>query len=399
MLHSSYNLNRLGSPTAGDLINNSAFDAVGGSANYFGTSPPFNVYDTNLSSSMCPLGMSAQPRRRYSIGGLPSASMTEYLGLMQQNAEAAHLSNLLNETKTSITRSSQILSRGEDLSGDILLSAAAGDVIADMATRYYDTRDIDITGANILNQMPINYSSQPNICYAQPNYTNSHMPMHTDLYLSRYKNLPSGSTTTAPIASSLNYHSRQLPSQPLPHQTFYNSFVSAYTNPYCNPLSYNTTVGGGSGGAITNTLPYNYRQSYNQSYSSNKYNQPPPPYSSVLSSTQPQSHYHQYHRPLHYTSNPAISQSSNYYFKHPVQSHFQSNKLASSALANTSNSAQYLQHKNQHSGYSNQHFDLHHLNSNNCYSKLDLLDYTKQGEHTKRQVSFNIDVDTLSITS
>lgn len=388
MLHSSYNLNRLGSPTAGDLITNSVFDNVGGSANYFGTSPPLNVYDPNLSSSLCPMGASSLPRRRYSIGGLPSASMTEYLSLMQQNAEAAHLSNLLNETKTSITRSSQILSRGEDLSGDILLSQAAGDVLVDMAVRYGDTRDIDITSANILNQMPINYSSQPNIYYSQPNYTNSQTPMCTDLYMSRYKK-PYG-----PPAPPTNYYSR-------PFQA--NSIVSAYTNPYCNPNAAAMTYSGGSAAAFTSTLPYNnYRQSY-QSYSS-KYNQPPPPYSSVLSSSQaqpiqPPSHHHQYHRPLHYTSNPAISQSSNYYFKHPIQSHFQSNKLASSALANTSNSAQYLHHKNQHSGYSNQHFDLHHLNSNNCYSKLDLLDYSKQGEQTKRQVSFNIDVDTLSITS
>lgn len=366
MLHSSYNINRLGSPIAGDLIGPSIFDGVGGSANYFGTSPPLNLYDPNLSS------LPQLPQRRYSIGGLPSASMTEYLNLMQQNAEAAHLSNLLNETKTSITRSSQILSQGEGISGDIMLSAAAGDVIADLAKKQRAATNIDITGANILNQMPIatnSFSSHPNIYYSQPNYTNSQM--QTD-FLSHYKK---------PL---INYH--QSYSRPF-HST------TTYTNPYYN----STTI---------STLPYNnyqasyhnqlhqqqqqpYHQQHHQQHLYNKYNQPPPPYSSTLSS---------YHRPLHYTSNPAISQSSsNYYLKHHL---LNSNKLATNNANTISTSASYLQHQNQHpfSGYSNQHFDLHHLNSNNCYSKLD-LDYTKQGEQAKRQVSFNIDVDTLSIDS
>lgn len=375
MLSSSYNLNRLGSPIAGDLIAPSIFDGVGGSANYFGTSPPLNMYETTMQSTL-------PPRRRYSIGGLPSASMTEFLNLMAQNAEAAHLSNLLNETKTSITRSSQILSRGEDLSGDILISSAAGDVIADLARNSNvgsaGMTNVDITGANILNQLPIatnSFSSHPNIYYSQPNYTNSQIH-HTDL-LSRYKK---------PSLNSYHLQYPQMYSRP-----FQNP--NTYTNPYYS--------------LATSTLPYQHYQplqSYQQPLHhqqqqqlshqyqtfSNKYNQPPPPYSSVLTS--------HHHRPLHYTSNPAISQSStNYYFKHPIHS----KSIANNAANIISSSASYLHQQNQQnpfSGYSNQHFDLHHLNSNNCYSKLD-LDYTKQGEQAKRQVSFNIDVDTLSIDS
>lgn len=412
MLNSSYNLNRLGSPTAGDLINSSVFDAVGGSANYFKPSPPFNMYDPNLTYNPC--NSTQLPRRRYSIGGLPSASTSEYLNLHQ--TQEAHLSNLLNEAKTSITRSSQILSRGEDLSGDILLSAAAGDVIADLSHKHMLlANDIDITGANILNQMPITYSSQPNIYYSQPNYTHSQMP--TDLYLSRFKRSQFGTGANGGIcgsggggvgglgglgvgavaAATLNY-------QPCGKTHLTNPILTAYTNPYYNS---NTNMMNNYS-ANYHSLPYQttYQPTYQSAYNP-KYNQPPPPYSSVLSTQQVHqpSTNHYFHRPLHYTSNPVISQSSNYYFKqnhphhqfHSKMSH--PNHAMSSSCAQTSTSASYLHHQNQHpySGYSNQHFD--HLNNSNCYSKLDLVDYTKQSENTKRQVSFNIDVDTLSITS
>lgn len=455
MLNSSYNLNRLGSPTAGDLINTSVFDACGGSGNYFKPSPPFNMYDPNLQSYACnpPLNSLVHqaahhqssthlPRRRYSIGGLPTATTNEYLNLQHQTLAAAaaaagdaHLSNLLNEAKTSITRSSQILSRGEDLSGDIMLSAAAGDVIADLSHRHHLLNgDLDITGANILNQLPITYSSQPNIYYSQPNYTNSHMS--TDLYLSRFKRAMAptaygsgglmgigggglgvgggiaGIGSGCNAASTLNWGAQK-------SQTLTNPILTAYTNPYFNSTHQTNVMNYNS--ATSHSLPYS---SYNPPPSTSlpqqqfyhhpsqsistmypKYNQPPPPYSSVLSQTQQQQQQQQqYHRPLHYTSNPVISQSSNYYFKHPTSHQYHSKIFTqqptnAASIAQTSTSASYLHHQNQHpySGYSNQHFD--HLNNSNCYSKLDLVDYTKQSEQTKRQVSFNIDVDTLSITS
>lgn len=436
MLHSSYNVNRLGSPTAGDLINTSVFDTAGGNANYFGASTPFNA----CGAANCPSSMYAAsnvmppPRRRYSLGALPSASVTEYLNLMQQNADIAHVSNLLNEAKTSITRSSQILSRGENLTDDILLSAAAGDVLADLQ-HLNETSDIDITSANILNQMKMGYSSQPNIYYAQPtNYTHSQLP--ADLYMTRFKRSPFDR-----IAAT-NSYTAMYPKTPQLTTTT-NPILTAYTNPYfglhantnhltstiTNPLAYT---------GYTGYQPQSYQPQSYQTYNAKIYNQPPPPYSSVLfPSTQLQQHYqhqHQHHhqplsstnyhlhnylhRPIHHTSNPVISQSSNtaYYSKHlhPSDTHPMHNNLSNQmcstslampstagGIAQTSTSASYLHHQNQHPycGYSNQHFDLHNLNSNNCYSKLDLVDYTKQGEHSKRQVSFNVDVDTLSITS
>lgn len=424
MLHSSYNVNRLGSPTAGDLINTSVFDTAGGNANYFGASTPFNACGAaNCTASMYPSGHTmAQmpaPRRRYSLGALPSASVTEYLNLMHQNADIAHVNNLLNEAKTSITRSSQILCRGENLTDDILMSSAAGDVLAEIQ-RLNETSDADITGANILNQMRLGYSSQPNIYYAQPNYTQSHLP--TDLYMSRLKRSPFDRTAA-------NY-TAMYAKPPLA-----NPILTAYTNPYFAGLHTNASH---LTSTIPNPLTYtSYQPQSYQTYHTKVYNQPPPPYSSVLfPSTQlhqpslsatnyhhPHHHYHHQHyphRPIHHTSNPVISQSSTsaYYTKHlhpsndthSMHAHNMSNPTCSGSLAmpstaggiaHTSTSASYLHHQNQHPycGYSNQHFDMHNLNSNNCYPKIDLVDYTKQGEHTKRQVSFNVDVDTLSITS
>lgn len=368
MLNNTYS-KRVGSPTAGDLIAPSIFNDVGGNVNYFGTSAPLNHHPHHLYD----IGMVSQPppppRRRYSIGGLPSASMTEYLHLMEQN----NLSNLLNETKTSITRSSQLLSRGEDLSTNILLSSAVGDTIANLnldSTKA--VTDAEIAASNILNQLPIgantSYSSNPNIYYSQPNYganqlfATNVLPTQSYDYFSRYKRPP----------SALSYE--------LYSKTYNNP--NSYTNPYINNYSQHK------------------RQYHQYNYPSSRYyNQSPPPYSSSLP------HHYNHHRPMHYTSNPALSQSSNYYLKHPHHYynsyHNSANNTSANIANNTSTSASYLYHQHPYSGYSNQHFDLHHhLNSNNnCYSKLD-LDYMKQtGEQTKRQVSFNVDVDTLSIDS
>lgn len=353
MLHSTYNLNRLGTSTAGDLINTTTFDGVvGGSSNYFGTSPPFNPYNPNntlSTANMFPIPQTTATtaylpplRRRNSIGGLPSDSMTDYLNQLTQNADIAHLSNLLNETKTSITRSSQILCHGENISGDILLSAAAGGVTLQpsplrgtlshesiynpQSTMFYNLQqptkmkrctDLDITSANVLNQLPIAYSSQPNIYYSQPNYTNSCMP--TDFHLSRFKR----SSATAPFSGSSLRYGAMLSKL---HQT---NPMTAYTNPYFTSNTMNNYPNNAYA-SYSNSLPYNCQQQSYQMFNT-KYKQPPPPYSSVLSSSH--------------------------------------------------------------------HFDPHHLNSNRSYSKLDLIDYTKQGDHNKRQVSFNIDVDTLSIDS
>lgn len=370
MLHSAYNLNHLGSTSALDLIGhhsgvgglydgcNATGNPVANAGNYLNcgigglgvvSPPPHNLYSPPL------------PRRRYSIGGLPSASMTECLHIMQQNAEAAHLSSLLNETKTSITRASQILSRGEDISDDILLSSAAGDLAAQYSRLSGNNANTDITAANILNQLPASnsFSSHPNIYYSQPNYHN-HMTMTSHDYLSRFKR-----------PSSYQYSNTSRP--------FYNSGATSlphhmtYATPPSSSYFYHTQPS-----AATTAAAYD---TYHM-----KYYQPPPPYTSLPSSYH--TPHHHYRPPMHYTSNPAISQSSNYYFKH--------NYLNTAASAAATAPISFNNYSNNLTGYSNQHFDLHHYN--NCNPKLD-LDYTKPNEHAKRQVSFKVDVDTLSIES
>lgn len=347
MLHSSYNLNHLGSSTGADHFgNNGLYDSI--ATNYLpvgvrngglGASPPPPQQPPPSSEMLHNLYGSSLPRRRYSIGSLPSQSITEYMHLMQQNADAAHLSSLLNETKTSITRASQILSRGEDITDDIMLSAAAGDLAAPYSRLQHPFTDTDITVANIINQLPVsnNFSSHPNIYYSQPNYHNQTTISSRD-YLNRLKK---------PSAYQLYSRTPYSASATLPSHNL-------YANQYANTLAYNPQQ-----------QPLYGHLTYNKHYS----NQPPPPYSSLS-----------LHRPLHYTSNPAISQSSNYYFKHNY---------------NTATAPNSYSHYPMN-GYSNQHFDHHY---NNCNTKLIDLDYMKPIEHNKRQVSFNVDVDTLSIES
>lgn len=188
-----------------------------GQPNYFG--PSSYMYDTTAN-----LGHTSPPRRRYSIGGLPSASMTDYLNLMQNASESAHLSNLLNETSKSISRSTQILG-GRRLSQSGLSSYPTIDNCGDTAFQ----------SDNILN-LPLltNFSSHPNI-YSQPtNYNNTATQYFDTNYLSSYQKPLSHSflysrpsTYTSTLYPSNLLSSTQLPSQTntnattqlLPHQS------------------------------------------------------------------------------------------------------------------------------------------------------------------------------------
>lgn len=383
MLHSTYNLNHLGSTSAIDMLGQHS--GVGGGGGMVGMTgmydscgiggmrtvspPPPSTLLTHHHPYSPPL-----PQRRYSIGGLPSASLTECLHIMQQNAEAAQLSSLLNETKTSITRASQILSRGEDISDDILLSAAAGDLAAQYSR--LSGNNVDITAANILNQLPPSnsFSSHPNIYYSQPNYHNQ-MSLTGHDYLSRIKRPANyqyySNTATRPFCNS---GATSLP----PQHTTYAVQPSTSSYFYHQPMAATALTTGPA------TAAYD---TYHSKYYAAP---PPPPYTSLPSSSYHTPHHH-YRPPMHYTSNPAISQSSNYYFKHNY------NNLMNTAATTTTAPISFNNYPNNLTGYSNQHFDLHHT-YNNCNTKLD-LDYTKPSEHAKRQVSFNVDVDTLSIES
>lgn len=88
------------------------------------------------------------PKRRYSIGGLPtSTSVADYLNLpIQETAANANLSNLLSETYKSISRSSNILNRR--LSYEMALDNANLTNIID------DNINSDIIKYDLINNLP-----------------------------------------------------------------------------------------------------------------------------------------------------------------------------------------------------------------------------------------------------
>lgn len=318
--------------------------------NYFGST--YNsAYDTSAASALG-MGRSSPPRRRYSIGGLPTASMTDYLNLMQNASESAHISNLINETSKSITRSSQILNvTGEN--GEIT------GISSYPTLTNCDSAGGGISGTflndNILNFPIANFSSHPNIYSHRPNYNSIGGGIGNTMGTSATGNF---------YDTTNNYLSHQKPfsnyfySRPL-HTSAGTTMVSA-ANPY-----------GTTASAYLNPLT-----SINQL-----------PYQSVLSQSR-----HNLFIPSHHTSNPALSTSNWIPSSH--------NKLMTGTYSSHLHNQPHHHHHNHlnhpfSSGYSNQHFDHHYYQV--PLSKLD-LDYSKQGDN-KRQVSFKFDVDTLSIES
>lgn len=281
-------------------------------SNFYGNS---FMYDNNQPTGPT-IGISSPllPRRRYSIGGLPSASMTDYMNSMQNSAESTHLSNLLNETSKSITRSSQLLADRRLSQGGGLSSYPVGGISC-MDIPYRK----EMSSFNL--QMPTNFSSHPNIYSHQP---------------------PNYSTTTSKLFDTTNY---------LSHSKPFSQYF--YSKPITNSV-YNRTL----------SNPHQYPHS-------------------ILS--------HSRNLPMHHSSNPALSQTSNW-----IPSHHYHNLIPQPLSATAYHHNHH--HPSSYSGYSNQHFDHHHYQPTaSTLSKLD-LDYSKQGE-TKRQVSFKFDVDTLSIDS
>lgn len=347
---------------------------------------------------------SSPPRRRYSIGGLPSASITEYLNLMQNANESAHISNLLNETSKSITRSSQILGVSGDpglpnpgtlagytsaLTGMLADQTAASAAVA--AAAAASSAAANASGAGLLGSdhlMPLsltNFSSHPNI-YSQPSGGGGG---------GLYGPQSASSAFFDPSATSL---AAQL--GPLDHSA-YLSHQKPFTNFLFSRPTHHTATGA--------HLPYTSSSIA-----------PPPP----LSSSYPHPLHTPYHRslsqsrqnlyvPSHHTSNPALSTGCSWLpgggggggadtyataaainsglypssLPHHMSSHLPSAAYGS-GVGGVGGGGSGL-------GYSNQHFDHHYFQD--PLSKLD-LDYSRQGE-TKRQVSFKFDVDTLSVDS
>lgn len=366
------------------------------------------------------------PRRRYSIAGLPSASVSEYLNLMQSANESAHISNLLNETSRSITRSSQILG----VSGDPALQPNAPSATAAyasalsglLAEQQLGSAGVGVGGAaglsNVDHLLPLpyatNFSSHPNIYAPQPTASS----LLTSAYTT--PGLGGGSSFYPdPLASAAAAANSALTAQfgPLDHHgTGYHSTKSYPSFLYSRPTQHTAT-----GGHLPYAAPLS---SASAAY----------PLSTPYVRAMSQSRQNLY-VPAHHTSNPALStaglglaSSSNWL---PTDlgaggcygatttttglggSPYHSATAAAAAAGYPLSSASYGAGLGGGIGggtlggggggiggggvgYSNQHFD-HHYYPSDPLSRLD-LDYSRQGEQ-KRQVSFKFDVDTLSVDS
>lgn len=347
--------------------------------NYYGstsaaiTTQPYIGFDSinttrntsNLLSGAGLLGPSSPPRRRYSIGGLPSASITEYLNLMQSANESAHLSNLLNETSKSITRSSQILGVSNETSAmpgfEAVLAGQFGDSSGDACEFQSD---------NLLTMPLANFSSQPNI-YTMPNYTTS-------------------SAFYEPLSATSLGHPNHAASSYLSHQKPFANYAS-YARPTHN---------------VSFTHPF---ASASSAYAANRPISNLAPYQNSALSLSRQNLF----MPAHHTSNPALSSGAHNTWIPSAHCRFSANDPYATSHYQQPSSLPGSYHHHHHpppfsssaAGYANQHFDHHYFQTplhaqqpSSHLSKLD-LDYSKQGETQKRQVSFKFDVDTLSVDS
>lgn len=189
------------------------------------------------------------PKRRYSIGGLPtSTSVADYLNLpIQETAANANLSNLLSETYKSISRSSNILNRR--LSYEMALdNANLTNIIDDNINSdiiKYDLINNLTTTATLTPTKYSNYYSQPAIgtehllgTSATPLaptsfYTNSYQPTrNTSLNLYPSNRLMSDDYLLSKPIFSKNYDTLPLASSYLTDD--------CYTRPF-NALSTHTS--------------------------------------------------------------------------------------------------------------------------------------------------------------
>jgi hypothetical protein len=319
-----------------------------------GTTSQSLSLNQNLSSSIYGLNQTSPlPRRRYSIGGLPtSSSIADYLNLqMQESAANVNITNLLNETCKSISRSSNILNRR--LSEDLALSNS--NLLCDL---FEDNINSDIIKYEMLNDIttttgitPTRYTNY----YSQPTLINT-----VDQLTQQYRKPTL--TSTNPFTSSYfnNSNARNLlyPNRRLLSDDYLLS-KPIFSRNYLNN---------------SNNLASSYLQDdYHTPFSS-------------LSQTKRHLLSH------HYASNPCLSQThshpygtSNYnYNRYLYQSQPQPPPTRQPSISSLNRYA-YSNYKDFVQPYYR------------TSSRLD-LDNTKSNE-IKRQVSFKFDVDTMSIDS
>jgi hypothetical protein len=151
--------------------------------------PTSNLLSTNTSSFVGLNRIGSLPLRRYSYSGLPSSgSMTDSLNLVTQDSS---ITNLINETCQSISRSSNILNR--QLSADMAqlgsvmsLSNLIDENIESDIVKYDLLNDITTTASNVMPIKYTNFYSQPTIATRSYTATHPHFnrnPLISDDYL------------------------------------------------------------------------------------------------------------------------------------------------------------------------------------------------------------------------
>lgn len=186
------------------------YSQIYGYPNYIGQQQilPSYSYENGLGRT------SPLPRRRYSIGGLPSA---DYCSLTQNHnpTTSNHLTNLINETSKSISRSTEILNRR----------------LLNEGISSYPTLNIG-EQSHFLNDnivpMSSNFYSHPNINTQQPNY-NSNYYNESSNYFPKFK--PSSDYLfSKPIYSNSNAFSNQ--TNLLSHNSIHSNHLNHHHHPH-----------------------------------------------------------------------------------------------------------------------------------------------------------------------
>lgn len=184
----------------------------------YGTSPPTGLsYDPVTGASIScfgPCGANSPPiarRRRYSIGGIPSATaMNEFYNFQSaHNQSATNIANLLNEANKSISRSSQIL----NLNPHQRMTCPYGRPVSS-----YPQLNLGETSPYLndnLMQMSTSFSSQPNMYFQYDKPSTAYQQQQQPQY-SRLRPAVSSTQLNYPIYNmTSSSYQQQLP----PHMT------------------------------------------------------------------------------------------------------------------------------------------------------------------------------------
>lgn len=243
-------------------------------------------------------------RRRYSIGGLPTASAyNEYY-----DHSATHIDNLLNETCKSISRSSQILNQRLGL-GRNISSYPAINVGCELHNHPSSTSPPYFNNENLM-QLSSSFSSQPNMYF--PPYDKSACISGNVYYpgssamaaAAAAQAVASGRIRPAFSSSHLNYPRPSMynissnnynNASNLPYSTYNNNTQSQTTaTPYSNMLLQQRNLMPPSL-HYSNPDYYHDNNYYNQSYSSHHHNHHLHPHHLQQQLQPSSSHYHQPH--------------------------------------------------------------------------------------------------------